>query len=431
MGCLGVETSGRWAQALLAPERLLYFVAHSSALYASRLYLGQYQLTHPERLAKHSPGGPRIRGTHPATIPKLCPHPSLPFPATQPLCPQSVDSGPQDAEVKSESLLSLNQIWFVAFASRSSLLLLGNVYIHPTAKVAPSAVVSGGPAQGGRWVGQGGVLQSLEYRSVMFVTACHMASSRFLAPYERVGFEVLQAPPPRAYGICSSPQLGPNVSIGEGVTVGEGVRLRESIVLHGATLQVGTPACAPRSWREGEPHGLFALTSHCPVWQEHTCVLHSIVGWGSTVGRWARVEGTPNDPNPNDPHAHMDSESLFKDGKLLPAITILGTASQGAQGCEKPPHVIGGLYGENLCLCEGGGVFFQQTFTKCLLCARPCVSHWGRGARAQMGRERSPLMAVGPSPQLLAPVSSPHGLLPMPSSTLQAAASGSLLRCSS
>ncbi|XP_010334566.1 mannose-1-phosphate guanylyltransferase regulatory subunit alpha isoform X2 [Saimiri boliviensis] len=136
-----------------------------SALYASRLYLSRYQTTHPERLAKHTPGGPRIRG---------------------------------------------------------------NVYIHPTAKVAPSAV------------------------------------------------------------------LGPNVSIGKGVTVGEGVRLRESIVLHGATLQ------------------------------EHTCVLHSIVGWGSTVGRWARVEGTPNDPNPNDPRARMDSESLFKDGKLLPAITILG-----------------------------------------------------------------------------------------------------------
>uniref|UniRef100_A0A8C6EFI4 GDP-mannose pyrophosphorylase A n=1 Tax=Microcebus murinus TaxID=30608 RepID=A0A8C6EFI4_MICMU len=141
------------------------FVAPSSALYASRLYLGRYEFTHPERLAKHTPGGPQIRG---------------------------------------------------------------NVYIHPTAKVAPSAV------------------------------------------------------------------LGPNVSIGKGVTVGEGVRLRESIVLHGATIQ------------------------------EHTCVLHSIVGWGSTVGRWARVEGTPNDPNPNDPRARMDSESLFKDGKLLPAITILG-----------------------------------------------------------------------------------------------------------
>nr|XP_035938845.1 mannose-1-phosphate guanyltransferase alpha isoform X10 [Halichoerus grypus] len=148
-------TDGIWSQIKSA----------GSALYASRLYLGQYHLTHPERLAKHAPGGPRIRG---------------------------------------------------------------NVYIHPTAKVAPSAV------------------------------------------------------------------LGPNVSIGEGVTVGEGVRLRESIVLHGAMLQ------------------------------EHTCVLHTIVGWGSTVGRWARVEGTPNDPNPNDPRAHMDSESLFKDGKLLPAITILG-----------------------------------------------------------------------------------------------------------
>ncbi|XP_029789588.1 mannose-1-phosphate guanyltransferase alpha isoform X1 [Suricata suricatta] len=172
-------TDGMWSQIKSA----------GSALYASRLYLGQYQLTHPERLAKHTPGGPRIR----------------------------------DSEVKTQSVL-----WFRGFAPRSSLLLLGNVYIHPTAKVAPSAV------------------------------------------------------------------LGPNVSIGEGVTVGEGVRLRESIVLHGATLQ------------------------------EHTCVLHTIVGWGSTVGRWARVEGTPNDPNPNDPRAHMDSESLFKDGKLLPAITILG-----------------------------------------------------------------------------------------------------------
>ncbi|XP_074170001.1 mannose-1-phosphate guanylyltransferase regulatory subunit alpha isoform X1 [Rhinolophus sinicus] len=204
-------TDGIWSQIKSA----------GSALYASRLYLGQYQLTHPERLAKHYMGGPRIRGTHPAPIPHLCPPPQPPLPSE----PWLLTS---HAEVKLQSLLSLNEIWFGIFVSRSSLLLLGNVYIHPTAKVAPSAV------------------------------------------------------------------LGPNVSIGEGVTVGEGVRLRESIVLHGATLQ------------------------------EHTCVLHSIVGWGSSVGRWARVEGTPNDPNPNDPRAHMDSESLFKDGKLLPAITILG-----------------------------------------------------------------------------------------------------------
>lgn len=55
------------------------------------------------------------------------------------------------------------------------------------------------------------------------------------------------------------------------------------------------------------------------------------------MGRWARVEGTPNDPNPNDPRARMDSESLFKDGKLLPAITILGMVSlwAGAGKCHR------------------------------------------------------------------------------------------------
>lgn len=63
-------------RALLIPEPLLCPLAPSSALYASRLYLSQYQLTHPERLAKHSTGGPRIRGTHPAPVLNLCPHPS-------------------------------------------------------------------------------------------------------------------------------------------------------------------------------------------------------------------------------------------------------------------------------------------------------------------------------------------------------------------
>lgn len=53
-------------------------------------------------------------------------------------------------------------------------------------------------------------------------------------------------------------------------------------------------------------------------------MLNSIVGWGSTIGKWARVEGTPSDPNPNDPYAKIDSETLFRDGKLTPSITILG-----------------------------------------------------------------------------------------------------------
>lgn len=53
-------------------------------------------------------------------------------------------------------------------------------------------------------------------------------------------------------------------------------------------------------------------------------MLNCIVGWDSTIGKWARVEGTPSDPNPNDPYAKIDSETLFRDGKLTPSITILG-----------------------------------------------------------------------------------------------------------
>uniref|UniRef100_A0A4W3GHJ5 GDP-mannose pyrophosphorylase Aa n=1 Tax=Callorhinchus milii TaxID=7868 RepID=A0A4W3GHJ5_CALMI len=98
------------------------------------------------------------------------------------------------------------------------------------------------------------------------------------------------------------PTLGPNVSIGTGVTIGAGVRVRESIILHGASLQ------------------------------DHSCVLNCIVGWDSSIGRWARVEGTPSDPNPNDPYAKIDSETLFSDGKLNPSITILGKRSVPLRG---------------------------------------------------------------------------------------------------
>lgn len=56
-------------------------------------------------------------------------------------------------------------------------------------------------------------------------------------------------------------------------------------------------------------------------------MLNSIVGWESTIGKWSRVEGTPSDPNPNDPYAKIDSETLFRDGKLTPSITILGKFS--------------------------------------------------------------------------------------------------------
>lgn len=90
-------------------------------------------------------------------------------------------------------------------------------------------------------------------------------------------------------------QLGPNVTIGSGVIIGPGVRIRESIVLANATIS------------------------------DHSLILHSIVGRNSRVGRWARVEGTPSDPDPNKPFAKMENPPLFNnDGRLNPSITILG-----------------------------------------------------------------------------------------------------------
>lgn len=49
------------------------------------------------------------------------------------------------------------------------------------------------------------------------------------------------------------------------------------------------------------------------------------MGRYTRIGRWARVEGTPTDPDPNKPFAKMDNPSLFNnDGRLNPSIAILG-----------------------------------------------------------------------------------------------------------
>lgn len=93
--------------------------------------------------------------------------------------------------------------------------------------------------------------------------------------------------------------LGPNVTIGKNVTVGAGVRLRETMVMEGAVVQ------------------------------DHCCILHSIVGWNSVIGEYTRVEGTPNDPNPNKPFAKLDVPEAFSaEGRLNPSITVIGSSVQ-------------------------------------------------------------------------------------------------------
>jgi mannose-1-phosphate guanylyltransferase len=82
-------------------------------------------------------------------------------------------------------------------------------------------------------------------------------------------------------------KLGPNVSIGPRAVVGAGARIKESIILEDAEVR------------------------------HDACVLYSIIGWGSRVGAWARVEGTPT---PVGSH----STSIMKNGVKVQSITILG-----------------------------------------------------------------------------------------------------------
>jgi len=82
-------------------------------------------------------------------------------------------------------------------------------------------------------------------------------------------------------------KLGPNVSIGPRVNIGPGVRVKEAIVLEDAEIK------------------------------HDACVLYSIIGWGSKVGAWARVEGTPT---PVTSH----QTTIVKSGVKVQSITILG-----------------------------------------------------------------------------------------------------------
>jgi len=82
-------------------------------------------------------------------------------------------------------------------------------------------------------------------------------------------------------------KLGPNVSVGPRARIGAGARLKECIVLEDAEVR------------------------------HDACVMYSIIGWGSRVGAWARVEGTPT-------HVTQHSTSIVKNGVKVQSITILG-----------------------------------------------------------------------------------------------------------
>ncbi|CRL01958.1 CLUMA_CG015319, isoform A [Clunio marinus] len=101
--------------------------------------------------------------------------------------------------------------------------------------------------------------------------------------------------------ISETAVLGPNVSIGKGVIIAAGVRIRESIILDDTFID------------------------------EHTLIIHSIIGRKTKVGKWSRIEGTAVDPDPNKPFAKIKNLPLFNtEGKMNPSTTILGHNSSVA-----------------------------------------------------------------------------------------------------
>ncbi|CRK44438.1 hypothetical protein BN1723_016338 [Verticillium longisporum] len=87
--------------------------------------------------------------------------------------------------------------------------------------------------------------------------------------------------------VDATAKLGPNVSIGPRAVIGPGVRIKEAVVLEDSEVK------------------------------HDACVLYSIIGWGSRVGAWARVEGTPMAVNSH-------TTSIIKNGVKVQSITILG-----------------------------------------------------------------------------------------------------------
>lgn len=71
----------------------------------------------------------------------------------------------------------------------------------------------------------------------------------------------------------------------------------------------------------------MSTLSRIPLWLIHwlSSVSLCVLGWDSSVGAYTRVEGTPNDPNPDKPFSKIEVKGLFNnEGQLNPSITVIG-----------------------------------------------------------------------------------------------------------
>eukprot|EP00871_Galdieria_phlegrea_P004911 jgi/Galph1/5420/GphlegSOOS_G4009.1 len=90
----------------------------------------------------------------------------------------------------------------------------------------------------------------------------------------------------------STAKVGPNVTIAAGVEVGAGARLVNCIILEDVVIK------------------------------DHAVIRHSIVGWGSSVGVWSRVEGTEEHPTIFGAGVSTEAEIIVRQCVVLPHKTL-------------------------------------------------------------------------------------------------------------
>jgi mannose-1-phosphate guanylyltransferase len=128
----------------------------------------------------------------------------------------------------------------------------------------------------------------------LYLTALAKKNSKTLTPTSEpyvYGGNVLIDP---TATIAADAKIGPNVVIGPNVTVGSGARLSRSVVLANSTIK------------------------------PHSFIKSSIIGWNSTVGRWARIENV----SVLGDDVEVKDEVYVNGGRVLPHKTIAGNVEK-------------------------------------------------------------------------------------------------------
>jgi mannose-1-phosphate guanylyltransferase len=136
----------------------------------------------------------------------------------------------------------------------------------------------------GFWMDVGQPRDFLAGTTLYLVFLRHKHAERLVTGKQFVG-NVLMDPSATVGQNCV---IGPNVVIGPNCIIEEGVRLSNCTLLEGVTVRA------------------------------HSWVKNSLIGWGSTVGKWVRMENV----SVLGADVHVDDEVYINGGKILPHKTI-------------------------------------------------------------------------------------------------------------